>query len=70
MDSSILTLGPANFQQKSVKSVLLLPYFIELPFCNENSVDPDQTPRFVASVLSLHCFDCHPERYNIKIIIW
>ena len=29
--------------------------FTELPVCNANSVDPDQTPRSVASDLGLHC---------------
>ena len=29
--------------------------FIEIPVSNAKSVDPDQTPRSVASVLGLHC---------------
>ena len=29
--------------------------FIEIPEFKANSVDPDQTPRSVASVLGLHC---------------
>ena len=36
--------------------VLLLPYFIEIPECIANSVDPDQTPRSAASDLDLQCF--------------
>ena len=34
---------------------LLLLCFIEIPVFNANSVDPDQTPRFAASDLGLHC---------------
>ena len=35
---------------------LLLPYFIQIPVLNANSIDPDQTPRSAASDLDLHCF--------------
>ena len=35
--------------------ILLLLYFIEISEFNANSVDPDQTPRSVASDLGLHC---------------
>ena len=28
---------------------------MKIPVCNANSVDPDQTPRFAASDLGLHC---------------
>ena len=35
--------------------VLLLPCFIEIPVLNANGVVPDQTPRFAASDLGLHC---------------
>ena len=34
---------------------LLLPCFQDIPFLNANSVDPDQTLRYVASDLGLHC---------------
>ena len=34
---------------------MLLPCFIEIHALNANSVDPDQTPRSVASDLGLHC---------------
>ena len=34
---------------------LLLRRFIEIPVLNANSVDPDQTPRYAASDLGLHC---------------
>ena len=34
---------------------LLLPCFKEFPLFNANTVDPDQTPRSVASDLGLHC---------------
>ena len=33
---------------------LLIPCFIEIPVFNANSVDPDQTPRSVASDLGVH----------------
>ena len=33
----------------------MLLYFIEVLVLNANSVDPDQTPRSVASDLDLHC---------------
>ena len=35
--------------------LLLLPCFIELPVFNADGVDPDQTPRSVASNMGLHC---------------
>ena len=34
---------------------LLLPRFIEIPVIYANSEEPDQTPRFAASDLGLHC---------------
>ena len=34
---------------------LLFPCFIEIHVFNENSVDPDQTPRSSASDLGLNC---------------
>ena len=56
MDSSTSTLwtGPLPIEGVSVKS-LLLPCFIEFPVLNTNSVDPNQTPRSVASDLCLPC---------------
>ena len=33
----------------------MLSCFTEIPVCNANSVDPDQTPRSAASDLGLHC---------------
>ena len=35
--------------------VLVLSFIIVIPVLNANSVDPDQTPRSVASDLGLHC---------------
>ena len=35
---------------------IIIPCFIEILVFNANSVDPDQTPRFAASYLGLHCF--------------
>ena len=32
-----------------------MSFFTESPVLNGNSVDPDQTPRFMASNLGLHC---------------
>ena len=40
---------------RDILLVLLLPSFIEIPVFNANSLDPDQTPRFAASDLGLHC---------------
>ena len=34
---------------------LLLPWFTEIPVLHANSVDPDQSPRPVASDLGLYC---------------
>ena len=34
----------------------MLLCFIEISVFNANSVEPDQTPRSVASDLGLHCF--------------
>ena len=47
-DRSISNIG-------SVWLDLLLPCFIEISDFNLNSVDSDQTPRFAASDLGLHC---------------
>ena len=33
---------------------IFLPYFIDIPVLNANSVNPDQTPRIAASDLGLH----------------
>ena len=40
--------------RRGVWLFLLLPCFIETPLFNANSIDPDQTPRSVASDLELH----------------
>ena len=40
---------------RDVRLFLLSPCFIEILVFNANSVDPDQTPRSVASDLGLHC---------------
>ena len=56
MDSSTLTLWTGQYPvKKGFWSVLLLPWFTEIPVLNANSVDPDQTPRSAASDLGLHC---------------
>ena len=51
-----------NFLEKSISNgrgvwivSFICPCFIEIPVLNANSVDPDQTPRSVASDLGLHC---------------
>ena len=41
---------PVHFQYKGC---FIIPWYI--PVFNGNSVDPDQTPRSVASDLGLHC---------------
>ena len=47
---------PVYFQQKEcLDSFYYLPYFIEIPVFNANSVEPDQTPHSVASDLALNC---------------
>ena len=56
MDSSTLTLKTGPFPVKGVSGKFILPWFTEIPVLNANSVDPDQTPRSVASDLGLHCF--------------
>ena len=35
--------------------ISLIPSFVESPFFNANSVDPDQKPRSAASDLGLYC---------------
>ena len=56
VDSSSLCLWIGPFAiADCVVSFLLLPYYIEIPVFNANSVDPDQTPRSAASDLGLHC---------------
>ena len=35
--------------------LVIITVFIEIPVFNANRVDPDQTPRSVASDLDLHC---------------
>ena len=35
--------------------VLIITIFLEIPVCNANGVDKDQTPRSTASDLGLHC---------------
>ena len=56
MDSATSTLwtGPFSIEWK-YGWISLLPCFIEFPFFNANSVDPDQTPHSVAFELGLHC---------------
>ena len=50
------TLWTGPFPAEGVSGLLLLlPYFINISVFNTNSVDPDQTPRSVASDLGLHC---------------
>ena len=53
MGTSIITICIGPFQKRGVWSVLLLPYFTEIPMLNANSVEPDQTTRSAASDLGL-----------------
>ena len=56
MDASTITLWTGPFPIEGVfDSVLLLAYFIEIHVLKSNTVDPDQTLRFVASDLGLQC---------------
>ena len=56
MDSATSTIRTGPFPIEGVKArLLLLLCFMEIPILNANSVDPDQTPRYVASELGLHC---------------
>ena len=41
--------------RRDVRSVLLKVCIIKIPVINANSVEPNQTPRSVASDLDLHC---------------
>ena len=56
MDSSTVTLLTEPFLIYGVSGYIsLIPCCVESPLFNANSVDPDQTPRSVASDLGLHC---------------
>ena len=62
MVSSTVTLWAGPFLMEGVSDwFLLLPRFIEIYVSVENSVDPDQTPRSVASDVGLHCL---PKSHN------
>ena len=56
MDSSISLFLTGLFPIYAVSGLFsMLPFIIEIPVFNANSVDPDQMPDFVASNLGLHC---------------
>ena len=59
MPSALFYLNSLDQSISSLRGVsgqfLLLPYSIEMPVINANSIDPDQTPRTAASGLGLHC---------------
>ena len=56
MDSFTSTLWPGPFIIEWVSGFfLVLKYIMKIPVFNANSIDPDQTPRSVASALGLHC---------------
>ena len=60
VDSSTITLWTGPFPAEGVSGLLLLlPYFINISVFNANSVDPDQTPRSVASDLGLQFASVH-----------
>ena len=44
--------------RRGVWLVLFLPYFIEIPVFNANSLDPDQMSQNAASDLGLDCSQC------------
>ena len=52
MCSSTFTLRTSPFPMQGVSGKY---HVLKIPVCNANSVDPDQTPRFAASDLGLHC---------------
>ena len=55
MESSIFLFGQVHFQFKGyLFFVLVLSFIIKIPVNNKNSVDSDQTSRFVASDLGLY----------------
>ena len=49
------SLDQSIFSLRVVWSVLIITMFFEMPIVNANNVDPDQTPRSVASDLGLRC---------------
>ena len=58
MSSGIFYLNSLDrsiFYRRGVWLVIIIIMFVEIPERNANSVDPDQTPRSVASDLGLHC---------------
>ena len=55
MDSTISIIWKAPISVEWVSGYFLPPSFIEIHLLNANSVDPDQTPRSVASDLGLYC---------------
>ena len=44
-----------SISNRRVSGLVLLPYFIDIFVFNADSIDPNQTPRSVASDLGLHC---------------
>ena len=68
MDSSALTLRTGPFTIEGVSGYFLLlsyMHYIEIAVFNLNSVNPDQTPRSVASDLGLHCLsECKYARHK------
>ena len=56
VDSSISLFGQVHFQIKwCLVCFLVLSLIIEIVVLTANNVDPDRTPRSVASDLGLHC---------------
>ena len=67
LDSATSTFWTDPFPIKGMYRFLLPPCFIEISVFNTHSVDPDQTPRSVASDLGLHCLlVSQPKRVNKK----
>ena len=48
---------PSGILDKSIYNLkgVCFVFSLEIPVLNANSKDPDQTPRFAASELGLHC---------------
>ena len=54
MDSYLTSLNRSISYIRSVWLVFIVTTFVEISIFNANSVDPDQMPHSVASVLGLH----------------
>ena len=57
MDSFTSTLWTGPFQVEGMSGYFsFIPYLIEIPVLDANSVDADQMPRYAVSDQDIHCF--------------